>query len=470
MDETWPGSADLFIDLDRGAGPRRGIESALRQAIRTGRLHTGSVLPSSRALATDLGVARGTVSAAYGQLAAEGYLIARQGAASRVAWVPPAAERRPAPPARPGPRWELRPGQPDPASFPRAAWARAARQVYREFPAEALGYGDPWGRPELREALSEYLGRARGVLASDAPLLICVGFSQALTVLCLALRAAGARRLGMEDPCSPRYREAARECGLEVVALRCDEHGLRTGLLDAARVDAVLATPAHQHPLGVTMPVARRGALVDWARRTGGLVIEDDYDGEFRFDRHPVGAVQQLDPARVAYVGSASKTLAPGLRLGWLTVPPAIESGVLAVRDRLDRGSSVFGQLILARLIATGELDRHVRRMRTGYRRRRDQFLEVAADRFPEASVSGIAAGLHAVLSWPPNWPGTEEERIAALAARHGLALHTLHRYWHDPEGAPGGIVVGYGSPPAHAYQATLGAFADFLTDLRAGR
>jgi GntR family transcriptional regulator / MocR family aminotransferase len=463
VDSDWSSGLDLLVDLNRAAGLREGIERALREAMRDGRLAVGSALPSSRSLARDLGVARGTVSTAYRQLAAEGYLELRPGAAARVRWAP---RRQPPSPASPAPsapaRWDFRPGQPDRASFPRQAWARACRQVLAGAPDEVFGYGDPRGTPQLRQALTEYLGRARGVETSPEQLLICNGFTQALALIGQVLRAAGAT-LAVEDPGPHRYRRLAEAAGLTVVPVPCDQDGLQVGRLDRSGARAVLVTPAHQYPLGITMSPARRTALVEWARRRQALIIEDDYDGEFRYDRQPVGALQHLDPGHVIYVGTTSKTLAPALRLGWLSAPASIGAALTTAKEHADRGTSVLDQLTLAQLIGSGAYDRHVRRMRGIYRRRRDDLAQALARGPAGLQLAGISAGLHALARLPPDGP--TEQQIRSRAARHSIALHTLGRYWHNPpQPAPQAVIIGYATPAGHAYRPALSALAELLS------
>jgi GntR family transcriptional regulator/MocR family aminotransferase len=453
---------DLLVGLDRTKGLRDGIEHALRGAMRDGRLVLGAVLPSSRALASDLGVARGTVSAAYAQLAAEGYLDIRQGAPVRVSWLP---EHRPplsSPALRPVPRWDFRPGRPDSSSFPRNAWAKVHRQVMARAPDEIFGYGDPAGDAELRRILAGYLGRARGVDTDSTRLLICTGFAQALTLACLVLRAAGTTTLAVEDPSTPRYRLIAEATGVSVVPVPCDQQGLQVDHLDRAGAGAVLVAPAHQYPLGLTMSAARRTALIEWARRHQALIIEDDYDGEFRYDRQPIGALQRLDPEHVIYVGTASKTLAPGLRLGWLSPPGALRESFAMAKDRLDRGTSALEQRTFAEFIASGAFDRHVRRMRTVYHRRRDDLEQAIADKCPDLRLAGMSAGMHALIYLPRHGPS--EHQMLSRAAKQSIALHTLGRYWHNPPpSGPQAIIVGYGTPAGHAYQPALSALTRLL-------
>ena len=442
---------------------RHGIEHALREAIRSGRLPRGTVLPSSRSLACDLGAARGTVSAAYQQLSSEGYLTARQGAAVWVSWVPP--RRQPNPPSPPSPerpRWDLRPGRPDHTSFPRSTWVRAHQRAVARAPDEIFGYGDARGSASLRGALAEYLGRARGVDTSPANLLICNGFTHALTLICFALRVSGAITLAVEDPGVPHYRRLAEPLGLRLVPVPCDEAGLRTDQLARTRADAVLVTPAHQYPLGVTMSADRRTALIEWARCHDTLIIEDDYDGEFRYDRQPAGALQQLDPERVIYVGTASKTLAPGLRLGWVAVPESLGGAAGLARQSFYRGTGVLEQLTLAELMTSGAFDRHIRRMRTQYRRRRDELASTLAASLPQLGLAGISAGLHALIYLPGHGP--TEEQIQSRAARLSVAIHTLGAHWQQPpDPSPQAIIVGDATPASHAYRPALEALAELL-------
>src|SRR5882757_5257476 len=321
MADTWATSGiDLHLDLT-GRRVRAGLEDALREAIATGRLLPSTALPSSRALARDLGIARNTVAEAYGQLVAEGWLTAQRGSGTRVAdRRTPAAALPPAATAELArPRYNLRPGSPDLSAFPRQEWLAAARRALAGAPAVALGYGDPRGRPELRLALADYLARARGVRVTADRIVVCSGFTQGLGLLCQVLRARGASVLATEEYSLASHRDVINAHGLQRISLPVDRDGATVGGLGDA--DAALLTPAHQFPLGVALSAQRRSQLLDWAERTGGLVIEDDYDGEFRYDRQPVGAMQALAPERIVYTGTASKSLAPGLRLGWLVLP-----------------------------------------------------------------------------------------------------------------------------------------------------
>lgn len=462
MKGDWTSSLDLLIEREGGQGVRRGIESAIRQAIHDGRLKSGVELPSTRALASDLGVARGTVSEAYGQLNAEGYLLTQQGAPTRVAWTPTAAEA--APPKKARPALDLRPGHTNVSDFPRRAWTKAICHAIQKVPAEGLGYGDNRGRVELRTALAGYLGRARGVRTDADGILVCGGFTQAITILCQYLRERGARAVALEDPCAPRYRDIVRRAGLAVLPVPCDSQGMDVSALRRSDADAVLVTPAHQYPLGVTLSPSRREELVNWARSRGALIVEDDYDGEFRFDQRPISALQSLDGDHVVYVGTASKSLAPGLRLGWLTTPPRLRAAVIGIKERWDRGSGLFEQLALANLITTGDFDHHVRRMRGSYRRRRALLLDTLARCTPGVQVASGSAGLHLTALLPGDMAETD---VVAAAAQRSLLLRPLGEFWAAPAPAadrPQGLVIGYGTPPTHAFKPALAALAEVLT------
>src|SRR4051812_7946985 len=406
MPGTWANSGvDLHADI-ASSRVRRSLEEALREAIRVGRLPEGLRLPSSRQLAADLGLARNTVADAYNQLVAEGWLVARQGSGTRVARRVPDRDGDPGRPVTgsAATRYDLRAGMPDLASFPASAWSAALRRSLAASPVEAFGYGDPRGRPELREGLAGYLARARGVRADPERIVVCSGFAQGLALLCSVLPERTA--VAVEAYCLGVSRQIISGHGLQLSPLPVDEHGAAVDTLtDEA---AVVLTPAHQFPLGPSLAPSRRSAVVDWAAESGGIVVEDDYDGEFRYDRHPVGAMQALAPDHVVYVGTASKTLAPGLRLAWLVLPNALVEPVLAVKGDADY-TGVLEQLTLAEFITSGGYDRHVRGRRLTYRRRRDLLLRALARSAPAVAVTGIAAGLHALVTLPE---GVSEEEI----------------------------------------------------------
>ncbi|MCX4764491.1 PLP-dependent aminotransferase family protein [Streptomyces sp. NBC_01275] len=496
MVNSW---ATFGVDLHlepTGPGLRRGLTDALREAVRTGRLAPGTRLPPSRSLAADLGIARNTVADAYADLVAEGWLTARQGSGTRVAAgvatgaasphgepSPSGAAFPPGAPAgsgvRPGsaaapattgpvsrphepdrPVHDLRPGMPDLASFPRTEWLKAARRALNSAPYHAFGYGDPRGRIELRTALAGYLARARGVRTDPERILVCGGISHGLKILGTVLAARGVPTVAVESYVLRWHRALLGAAGLSDTPLPFDELGTDPGELSDE--GAVLLTPAHQFPMGVPLHRDRRAAVVEWARRTGGLVVEDDYDGEFRYDRQPVGALQGLDPEHVVYLGTASKSLAPGLRLAWMALPPGLAGEAVEAKGGIDT-CGVLDQLTLAEFIASGAYDRHIRAARLRYRRRRDALVAELARRAPSVRATGIAAGLHVVLRLPS---GTEQATLRA-AAWHGLAVDGLHRHRHpDATAEPcDALVVGYGTPPDHAWSAALDALCAALPE-----
>ena len=465
MRSPWTTSATtLELALDP-KGPRRAaLETALRAAIRESRLVAGTRLPSTRALAGDLGLARGTVVEAYGQLQAEGYLNSRRGAGTWVADVALAAQ-----PARPrvdragrAPRFSFNPGLPDLAAFPRTAWANALRRGLRDAPASSLGYGDPRGRRELRHALAEYLARARGVVADPERVVVCAGFSHGLSLVARALRGRSVDRIAMEDPCFWWHRDIARAAGLDVVPVPVDTRGARTDRLAETRAGAMVLTPAHQFPLGALLHPDRRAAAVAWARATGGVLIEDDYDAELRYDRPPVGALQALAPDHVVYAGTTSKTLAPGLRLGWLLLPEALLEPVLALRTTEDLHVPAPEQVAFGELLVSGAFERHVRRMRSRYRARRDRLVATLAARTPSVTPVGISAGLRVLLELPPGSPSGDE--LAELGRERSIELFPVGRCYHDDERRREGLVVGYAALPDHAFESGLNALVDLLS------
>ncbi|WP_405783602.1 PLP-dependent aminotransferase family protein [Streptomyces sp. NBC_00859] len=453
--------ADLHLELTGEGSLRTRLMHALREAIRSGRLAPGTRLPPYRTLAHDLGIARNTVSGAYTELVEEGWLAARQGSGTRVARraAPLQPDRSRRPPRQTGrrPAHDLQPSSPDAAAFPRTAWLTSARRALAAAPNDAFGVGDPRGRPELRHALAEYLARARGVRARPGQILICAGFAHGLRLLGEVLSG----RTAVESYGLDFHRGILTEAGLQTVPLTVDAHGARIEELPDTGAGSVLLTPAHQFPTGGPLHPRRRAAVIDWARSTGGLLLEDDYDGEFRYDRQPVGAVQGLDPERVVYLGSTSKSLSPALRLGWMVLPGWLVDDVLGAKGSREMWSGVVDQLTLADFITCGAYDRHLRRMRQNYRRRRDLLTRMLAERAPHIRVSGIAAGLHAVLELPAH---TEDTAVRA-ARRQGLALEGLRRYRHPDSTMPprDGLVLGYGTPPDHTFAAALEALCPAL-------
>jgi GntR family transcriptional regulator / MocR family aminotransferase len=449
---------ELLIPLDR-TGPETlsaQLERRLREAVRDGRLGAGTVLPSTRALAADLGISRGLVVGAYAQLGAEGYLALRRGAPPRVAAVAQAAAL-PAAARDPLPRFNLRPDLPDFAGFSRDEWLRSYRAALKRAPDQELAYGDVRGTLALRSALVSYLGRVRGVVGSSEQAFVGGGFAQAVGSICTVLRRTGRMTIGVEDPGHAVIREIVARTGLEPVPIPVDGEGIDVGALEAANPDAVLVTPAHQFPTGVVLSSERRGRLLEWAGRHDALVVEDDYDAEFRYDRAPVGALQGLAPERVAYLGSASKTLAPALRLGWLIAPSWLIGSLadhvlytVIAPPRLE-------QLAFADFLGRGELDRHLRRLRLRYRRRRDVLVRALERELPEVEVRGIAAGLHVVAVLPP---GSDEARVVAEARARGIGLYGLGEHRVRPGGEPA-LLLGYAASEEPAIRAAVRKLAD---------
>jgi GntR family transcriptional regulator/MocR family aminotransferase len=301
-------------------------------------------------------------------------------------------------------RADLSYGRADVSSFPRAAWLRAIRGALAEAPNELFGYLPGRGVPQLRTAIADYLNRVRGTLAQPDHVVICTGYAQGIALLLGVLAAGGARRLALEDPSSrDDALLTARAAGLEVVGVPVDQHGIRVDLLRETGADIVILTPSHQWPTGSVLSAENRTAVLSWAASRGAIVIEDDYDTEYRYDRTPAGALQGLAPDRVVYAGSASKTLAPGLRLGWLVLPGHLAEPMAAAKIAADRGSAALEQLALADLLTRGDFDRHLRRMRPVYRRRRDALLAALDRRLPWLQPAGISAGLHLVTWLPPH-------------------------------------------------------------------
>ncbi len=474
------GGAD-FLQLSPAAAPTRGLTSWLADAIRVaiidGRLQAGAPLPATRLLAGDLGVSRGVIVEAYQRLADEGLISARPGAGTRVLgmsrrtagpWPGQArpgqarpGQARPGPTAnRPDPRllpqpWrarteiDLSPGVPDLSGFPRAAWMRAEKLVLEQASVTDLGYGDPRGSRWLRAELSGWLARTRGLRADPDDIIVVTGVAQALALLARVLRELG--EIAVEDPGSRGSRDELAYWGLRPVPVPVDEQGLRVD--DLARGDqrAVLLTPAHHFPTGVVLAARRRRDLLEWAAGADALIIEDDYDAEYRYDRAPVPALQASAPGLVAYAGSTSKTLAPGMRLGWLIPPGRLHADLVEAKHASDLGSPALPQLVLARLIASGELEQHIRGVRKRQRSRRDALLRALGEHLPTARVQGVAAGLHLLITFPGlAEPDTD---LAEAILRAGVLVHPLS--WHRQRPGVPGIVMGYAAhPPDQLHEA----------------
>ncbi|MFB6608779.1 PLP-dependent aminotransferase family protein [Agromyces sp. NPDC056379] len=458
MGDSWaiPG-LDLHLDLDRRR-KAASLEEGLRAAVRDGRLEARTRLPASRTLAADLDIARNVVAEVYGGLVAEGWLEARVGAGTWVAERPGAGTAVSSVETPPSPPWaglDLRGGIPDASSFPRREWAASARRAALDLPASAFGYGPPEGSLALRSTLAEYLARTRGVWGDRARIAVTRGFGAALATVARALVAQGARRIAVEEYGHEEHRGILRTAGLEVVPLAVDEDGAVVGGLGGLSVDAVLLTPAHQFPTGVALSASRRLEVIAWAERTGALIVEDDYDGEFRYDRRAIGALQSIAPDLVVYLGTASKSLAPAVGLGWAVVPERLATEFAAQLVAVNGIADVLNQSTLDAFMKAHEYDRTVRRRRAEYRSRRE-FLEVrVAAELHGCRVSGMRAGLHCLIEMPA---GLDERGISAAALQLGVRLDGLGSFRLGVPAAPRApaMVVGYGAPAPHRFEAAV--------------
>ncbi|MFD0259106.1 PLP-dependent aminotransferase family protein [Kitasatospora indigofera] len=450
--------SELLIEVDHARGDLTGqLTRALRAAVRAGRLTAAARLPATRLLAAQLGLSRGVVVEAYAQLVSEGYLLAVPGSGTRVA---PGIARPdpPAPPAVPEapPAYDLRPGTPDLAAFPRTAWLAATRRALATAQHQQFGYGDPAGLPHLRTELAGHLARARAAAAGPDDVTVVGGVAQGLALLIAVLARHGHHRFAVEDPCSPGTLELLRAHGVDPVGVPVDRDGLDVAALAATEATVVLVTPAHQYPTGVVLAPGRRTELIGWARRTGGLVVEDDYDAEFRYDREPVGCLQGLAPDVVVHLGSLSKSLAPGLRFGWALLPQALAADFRRAKRYADLGIGVIEQLTFAELLAGGGYHRHLRTVRSGYRRRRDALLGALRAGLPDADVPGVAAGLHLYLELPP---GSREETVVAAAGVSGVRVEPVAPMRLRP--GPPALALGFGVLPAHRLARAAGLLAE---------
>jgi len=438
-------AAGLTLDLAPDGPLTQRLATALRDAVRAGALAPGTALPPSRLLAAELGCSRWVVTEAYGQLVAEGYLQATTGSATIVRDLGGATPLRPLglPPARPRPRFDLTPGIGDLSAFPRSRWLEAYRRAVMERPTALLGDRSPVGTLSARRVLTEYLLRARQVREDPTQVVITTGAGAAVGWISRVLHTLGHRRIGVEDPSWSGLRDTAQRAGLEVVPIGVDDQGLRVAELDDhPDVRIVLCTPAHQFPLGVALSPDRRLELIKWADRVDGVIIEDDYDAEFRYDRRPVGSIQGMAPDRVVLVGSVSQSLGPMINVGWAVLPQWLIMRILS--DGLDAGigPSVFGFEALSIMIAEGWYERHLRRLRTGYRRRRENLLSAIAALLPDCTISGMPAGTQLIMELPD---GTDAAAVVRRAMIHEVGVVPLDRYRLAAD-LPSALVIGYGN------------------------
>jgi GntR family transcriptional regulator/MocR family aminotransferase len=451
--------AEILVTVDRSAG--RLVEQlviGLRDGIRASRIAGGTVLPPSRQLAGELRLSRGIVVEAYQQLVAEGYLLSRAGAGTWVASGHAVGEHAVPPPdvVPAEPEFDLTPGRPDLAAFPRTAWVTAQRRVLADLPHDELGYGDPGGVPRFREEIAGYLRRVRAADATPERVVAVNGSAHGMALGLRALYELGHRVLAVEDPSADRPRRLMAASGMALVGVPVDEAGLVVAELRRTAATVVFTGPAHQYPTGVVLAPERRAELIAWARAVDGTILEDDYDAEFRYDRDPVGCLQGMAPDRVLYLGTTSKSLAPALRLGWTVAPPHLAARLREIRQDSDLGGSVLDHLTMAHLIATGAYDRHLRTVRRRYRARRDALVTTLAEELPHWKVHGVAAGLHALVDLPAD---SDEEALTAAADAHGVRVQPLAPLRFAP--GPPGLVLGYaGLAPGRLVEAArrLGA------------
>jgi GntR family transcriptional regulator / MocR family aminotransferase len=508
--------ADLPVIVDRSAAASLAtqISEQFRAAVTAGVLGAGDRLPSTRDLAAVLGVSRTVVTTAYARLFAEGWLEGRHGSGTYVADVapeqlpppdqhlPPDQHPPPNPAARPAPAIgpimpiaqsthssraesafdrilvgpnaesadprglhtardliELRPGIPWSAGIEPAVWRRAWRYAGTRPPSF---WPDPHGLPELRTELAAYLRRSRGLSVTPPHVLVTRGVSSGLSLLASALLRPG-DKVGIEEPGYPSAREILRRAGMVVVPCRVDAHGIVPDELPGD-LRLLYTTPAHQYPLGGRLPVGRRQALVSWARATGAVVVEDDYDSEFRYDVGPLPALYSMGPDVIVYLGTASKVLSPAFGVGWLVAAPELAQRLARLRVAIAEKIPEPAQHALHELLTSGDMERHIRRMRLEYARRRAAIVEALtappgatgaapASFAPPGATSagpgtfrllGDTAGMHVVLELPPDLPA---DRLVAEAAERGVALWTVDRYYAGPP-TLNALILGYGAAP----------------------
>jgi len=507
--------ADLPLVVDRAAAAPLAVQisAQLQASVTGGVLRAGDRLPSSRDLAATLGVSRTVVTNAYARLFAEGWLEGRHGSGTYVADIAPpplgsnaqiaSAERDRVSPPRPIPfsgsktptastatlegagEPRGRPASPPTASPPGlidlqpgiswaegiepAVWRRAWRQAGAHLPSR---WPDPHGLPELRAEIAAYLRRSRGLAVTPAQVLVTQGVSSGLALLADALLDPG-DKAGLEEPGYATGREVLSRAGARVVPCRVDAHGILPEELPGD-LKLLYTTPAHQYPLGGRLPVSRRQALIAWARATGALVVEDDYDSEFRYDVGPLPALHSMDPDVIVYLGTASKVLATAFGAGWLVAPPELVDRLAALRPRLGVRIPEPVQHAVLALLRSGDLERHVRKMRLEYARRRAALVDgltrggrdTAAGHPGSARVPfrllGDTAGMHVVLELPGDYPA---DRLVDAAAARGVAVYPLDKYFGGPP-TISGLILGYGTATLPQVRRAAAELAQLLTSL----
>jgi GntR family transcriptional regulator/MocR family aminotransferase len=492
----------MFLKLDADGALYDQIYRALRGQILKGRIRAGSRVPATRDLALELGVSRNVALMAYRQLLDEGYLTARVGAGTFVARELPrhlttvAAVRRPAAPQNPAalhlssyarrlreasggaqltwePRrdalpYDFRYGPPSFTDFPHETWCRLVSRRARRVTLRDLDYGPPEGMPALREAIAEYAGRARAIACTPDQILVVNGSQQALDLAARVLVDPGDVVL-MEEPHYRGARSVMRAAGAKLEMIAVDEHGLRTAELVARHASGRLAivTPSHQFPTGAVMPLARRLELLAWARRSGACVLEDDYDGEYRYSGRPLEALAALDDSeRVLYAATFSKVMFPSIRLGYMIAPARLIEPLRSAKALMDTGSSGLMQAALVDFIREGHFERHLHRMRTRNAGRRAAMLEaIERNLGGRAQVSGVNAGLHLML-WLREMPASKTRELQMGAARAGVGVYSAAPFYLSPPSEVA-LLLGYASMREKEIAEGIRRFAVVANSLR---